>query len=526
MSEHDDVWSPAEKRAGRIGTEEQTGFKKGLKPRQVQMIGFGGAIGTGLFLGSGGRLEQAGPALLIDYAVCGIFAFLILRALGELVVHRPSSGSFVSYAREFYGEKMAFFSGWMYWVNWATTSIVDVTAVAIYVKWFGDVGMLPWLQGVPQWSIALIALVVVLGMNMISVKVFGELEFWAALIKVVALVAFLVVGSLFLIFGMPDGSPRGPTLIFENGGMFPNGVMPALVILQGVVFAYASIELVGTTAGETENPRKVIPKAINTVVMRIALFYVGSVLLLVLLLPYTAFHAGESPFVTLFRGVGFEAAAPIMELVVLTAALSSLNAGLYSTGRILHSMAKGGTAPAFAGRLSKAGVPYGGILLTSVVTLAGVVLNMVVPDQAFEIVLNLAAFGIISAWGTITLTNMRFVKLSKLGLYERPEYRMPGAPYTNWITLVFLAAVVVLIGFDYPTGTFTMLSMVVVAAALVAGWFACRGRVRAIAEQRLGETGMFPVVANLPHEPGEAGLRRRVEGRVTHDDEAGGGGRH
>ncbi len=186
---------------------EDQGYHKGLKPRQVQMIAIGGAIGTGLFMGAGGRLAAAGPALVISYAVCGFFAFMILRALGELVMHRPSSGSFVSYAREFFGEKAAFVTGWLYWLNWAMTAIVDITAVALYMNFFKKY----WapIADVPQWAWALAALILVLALNLISVKVFGELEFWFALIKVVALVSFLLVGIYFVIFGTPVGRAGG-----------------------------------------------------------------------------------------------------------------------------------------------------------------------------------------------------------------------------------------------------------------------------------------------------------------------------
>lgn len=476
---------------------EEEGFHKGLGPRQLQMIAIGGAIGTGLFLGAGGRLASAGPALAIDYLVCGLIAYLILRALGELVVHRPSSGSFVSYAREFYGEKAAYVSGWFYWINWAMTSIVDSTAIAMYVKWFGQYS--DFIAGIPQWLIAFVVVILVVGLNLISVKVFGELEFWFALIKVLALCTFLVLGVYFVIFGSPNTDVQpGFHLITENGGFFPNGVLPALVIMQGVVFAYASIELVGTTSGETRDARKVIPKAINTVIWRVAIFYVGSVVLLTLLLPYTAYSKDESPFVTFFSSIGVGYAGPIMELVVITAALSSLNAGLYSTGRILHSMAMAGSAPAFAKRISKNGVPYGGILLTACVAFMGVILNMVVPEDAFEIVLNIASLGIISSWATIVLAHMKFVQLTKRGVYPRPEYRMPGAPFTDWIVLVFLAGVLVLIGLDYPTGTYTIGLLVVIIPILIGGWYAVRKNVLAIAAERQGYTGISPVVADCP----------------------------
>jgi len=463
--------------------EEDSGYHKALKPRQIQMIAIGGAIGTGLFLGAGGRLAQAGPALILVYALCGFFAFLVLRALGELIMHRPSSGSFVSYAREFYGEKTAFVTGWMYWLNWAMTSVADVTAVALYMNFFKH--YVPWLGGIDQWVFALVALVIVLAMNLLSVKVFGELEFWFSLIKVLALATFLVVGIYFVVSGTPiDGHPAGFSIISDNGGLFPNGILPAFVIIQGVVFAYASIELIGTTAGETEDPRKVMPGAIRTVVFRLIVFYVGSVLLLSLLLPYTAYKAGESPFVTFFGTIGVEGADIIMNLVVLTAVLSSLNAGLYSTGRILHSMAVSGSAPAALAKMNKAGVPYGGIAVTAVVTVIGVALNAIIPAAAFEIALNLSALGIICAWGVIVLCQLKLWHLSRRGELVRPDFRMFGAPYTGILTLLFLFGVLVLMAFDYPVGTWTIASLALIAPALAVGWYLLRDRINRLAAER------------------------------------------
>lgn len=464
-------------------TAEDKGMHKGLKPRQIQMIAIGGAIGTGLFMGAGGRLAGAGPALMFSYAICGFFAFLILRALGELVVHRPSSGSFVSYAREFFGEKAAFVTGWLYWLNWAMTAIVDITAIALYMNFFAK--YVPWIGGVPQWVWALAALLLVLGLNLVSVKVFGELEFWFALIKVVALVAFLLVGTYFVIFGTPiEGHEVGFALIADNGGFFPNGLLPVVVVMQGVVFAYASIELIGTAAGETQNPEKVMPKAINTVIIRIAVFYVGSLVLLSLLLPYSAYKAGESPFVTFFGSIGVSGVDSIMNLVVLTAAMSSLNAGLYSTGRILRSMALAGSAPRFAAKLNSRGVPYGGIALTAAVAGLGVVLNAVVPAAAFEIVLNMAALGIIASWAMIVFCQLALFRLAKRGEAIRPAFRMIGAPYTGYLTLAFLLAVIVLMAFDSPVGTWTVASILVIIPLLMIGWYLSRGRIQAIAQAR------------------------------------------
>jgi L-asparagine permease len=473
--------------------QEDEGYHQGLKPRQLQMIAIGGAIGTGLFLGAGGRLADAGPALFVVYGICGIFVFFILRALGELVLHRPSSGSFVSYAREFLGEKAAFVAGWMYFLNWAMTAIVDSTAIATYFHYWSA------FDGIPQWLIALIALGAVLSLNLISVKLFGELEFWAALIKVLALLTFLVVGTVFLAGRYKiDGQSTGFGMLSQAGGFFPTGLLPLVIVTSGVVFAYAAVELVGTAAGETAHPEKIMPRAINSVIARIAVFYVGSLFLLGLLLPYSTYQAGESPFVTFFAKIGLEGAGTIMNVVVLTAAFSSLNAGLYSTGRILRSMAMNGSAPKFTSRMSKNGVPYGGILLTAFIGLFGVLLNGIVPGEAFEIVLNMAALGIIASWGTIVICQIQLFRWSNKGTIERPSFRLWASPYTGYVTLAFLVAVLVLMGFDYPIGTWTVATLVLIVPALIGGWYAVRAKVLAIAAEREGFTGPFPVVANRP----------------------------
>ncbi|MFJ9616773.1 amino acid permease [Streptomyces noursei] len=455
------------------------GYSKGLKGRHINMIAIGGAIGTGLFLGAGGRLHSAGPALAIAYAVCGLFAFFVVRALGELVVHRPSSGSFVSYAREFLGEKGAYVAGWMYVVNWSTTGIADITAIALYTHYWS------MFTSIPQWVMAMIALAVVLSINLISVKIFGEMEFWFAIIKVAALVVFMFIGIFLLATQHPvDGHTPGLNLITDHGGIFPTGLLPVVIVLQGVVFAYSAVELVGVTAGETSEPHKVVPKAVNSIMWRVGIFYVGSVILLAMLLPWNMFSANESPFVTVLSHVGIPHAGDVMNLVVLTAAMSSLNSGLYSTGRILRSMSMAGSAPKFAGRMNRNQVPYGGIMLTSAVCVLGVGLNYWLPGKAFEIVINIAALGIISTWCTIMVCHMVFVRRAKEGLVERPRFRLPGTPVTDIATIIFLLGVIVLMWFDDGVGRQTVLLIPVLAVALVGGWFAVRGRVRRIAEER------------------------------------------
>lgn len=455
------------------------GYSKDLKSRHINMIAIGGAIGTGLFLGAGGRMADAGPSLAIAYAVCGVFAFFVVRALGELVLYRPSSGAFVSYAREFMGEKGAFAAGWLYFLNWSTTAVADITAAATYAHFWA------MFSDIPQWVLALIALAVVLTANLISVKYFGEMEFWFAIVKVAALVAFMLVGIYLVVTQHPvDGHTPGFSTITDNGGIFPTGMLPMLLVIQGVVFAYASVELCGVAAGETESPEKIMPKAINSIMWRVGLFYVGSVVLLALILPYTAYSGDQSPFVTVMDKLGVPGAAGVMNLVVLTAALSSLNSGLYSTGRILRSMALSGSAPAFTGRMNKGQVPYGGILLTAGFGVLGVALNYVVPGQAFEIVLNFASIGILGTWGMIMLCSLLFWHRSQDGRVTRPSYQLPWAPYTQIATLFFLASVVVLMWWGGGIGRTTVMFLPLIAAALVGGWFVVCGRVNAIAAER------------------------------------------
>ncbi|MFY9714177.1 MAG: amino acid permease, partial [Microbacterium sp.] len=327
MAENEDVLQLKSPKSQHVDIGD-AGYAKGLKRRHMHMIAIGGSIGTGLFLGASGRMELAGPSLAIVYIICGAFAFFVVRALGELVMYRPSSGAFVSYAREFMGEKGAYTVGWLYFLNWSTTVVADITAVALYAHFWS------MFVAIPQWMLALIALAIVVAMNVISVKVFGEMEYWFALIKVGAIVLFGIIGIFLIVTGTEiDGHTPGVALIVDNGGLFPMGIAPMFIIALGVVFAFGGTELVGVAAGESENPRAVIPKAVNSIMWRIILFYAGSVVLFTLLLPWTAYSAGESPFVTVMNAIGIPGAGDIMNVVVLTAAMSSLNAGLYATGR-------------------------------------------------------------------------------------------------------------------------------------------------------------------------------------------------
>ena len=416
------------------------GYNKSLKNRHLQMIAIGGSIGTGLFMGAGGRLKDGGAGLMFAYAVCGIFAFLMVRALGELAIRRPSSGAFVSYAREFLGEKGAYITGWFFFLDWSVTVMADITAVALYLHYWTA------LKVVPQWVFALIALVLVFILNMLNVKMFGEAEFWFALIKVAAIVSFMVVAIVAIVLGLhtgtdPDGRAitAGAHNILGNGGFFPEGFPIVFALTLGVVFAFGGTEMVGVAAGEAKDAEKILPKAINSMILRIFVFYVGSVMLLALVLPYTSYSKTESPFVTFFSGIG--------------------------------------VAPRVAAGLNKHQVPAGGIIITSALGLLGVVLNAYLPGDAFDIVMNLAGIGIAGTWGAILVTHLAFLRRVQEGKEVRPAYRMPWAPWSNYAALAFFTIVVVSNVAD-PAGRWTLALFAVVAVMMVAGWYAVRGRIR------------------------------------------------
>ncbi|MDO4888186.1 MAG: amino acid permease [Actinomycetaceae bacterium] len=447
------------------------GYAKELKPRHIQMIAIGGSIGTGLFLGAGGRLAEGGSGLVFAYALCGVFAFFMVRALGELAIRRPSSGAFVSYAREFTGEKGAYVTGWMFFLDWSVTVMADITAVALYMQYWSA------FKSIPQWVMALVALALVFVLNMMSVKMFGEAEFWFAAIKVATIVGFMVI-AIWAVVTSQDvgGHTAGVHNITDHGGLFPEGFDKIFVLTLGVVFAFGGTEMVGVAAGEAKEAERVLPRAINSMILRIFVFYVGSVALMALVLPYNAYSSTQSPFVTFFSNLGIPHAGTVIQIVVLTAAMSSLNAGLYATGRTLRSMAMAGSGPRYAKRMNKNAIPSGGIIITSALGLFGVALNAALPGEAFDIVMNLAGIGIAGTWAAILVTHLAFLRRVKQGRERRPAYRMPLAPWSNYAALIFFT-VIVLSNVRDADGRWTLLLFAVVIVMMVAGWYYVRSRI-------------------------------------------------
>ncbi|MEV5538408.1 amino acid permease [Saccharopolyspora shandongensis] len=443
-------------------------YRKDLSTRHINMIAIGGAIGVGLFLGSGKALHQVGPGLILIYAIAGLMIFFVMRALGELLMYRPVSGSFAEYAGEFVGPWAKFAVGWGYWLVWIVTGMAEITAVGEYFQF--------WFPHVPQWIPALGALIVLSGVNLIAVKLFGEFEFWFALIKVLAIVGLIVLAAAILVFGFSDlGDTASLSNIWDNGGLFPNGAASSLLAFQIVMFAFVGVEMVGQTASESKNPQKVLPRAINSVMWRILIFYVGALIALTALVPWNQFPTTGSPFVHAFTLIGIPAAASVINFVVTTAALSSCNSGIYSTSRMLRTLSEDRQAPRSVSRLSGRAVPARAIGITFCAMLIGVVLNYFVPEQAFTYITSASTAGAIFTWGMIVIAHLVYRRKVARGELPAGPFRMPLAPYSNYVVLAFLAFVVVLLAFDAETRIALYITPVL-GVAMVIGYLAVRNK--------------------------------------------------
>ena len=432
---------------------------RGLKNRHIQMIAIGGAIGVGLFLGSARAIQAAGPALLLSYTLVGIAIFFIMRALGELLLYRPVAGSFATYAEEFVGPWAGFFTGWTYWFMWVVTGMAEITAVAVYVNF--------WYPDVPNWIPALVTLAVLYGINLIAVGFFGEFEFWFAIIKVVTIIGLIAIGLVIIVFGMGDlGASASFSNLWAHGGFAPLGMSGVLLSLTVVAFAFLGVELVGVTAGECERPETVLPRAINAVVWRILIFYIGALVVIMSLVPWNQLDPNQSPFVVVFDRIGIPAAAGIINFVVITAAASSCNSGIFSTGRMLYTLSQFGQAPRFLGKVNAGHVPAMGVTVSAAMMLIGVLLNYVVPEQVFIWVISVATVGALWTWGIILVAHMGYRKAVAEGRAEPSPFRMPGSPVTNWIALAFILVITLLLAADADT-----------RIALIVGpiWFAILG---------------------------------------------------
>jgi amino acid transporter, AAT family len=417
---------------------------RGLEERHITLMSLGAAIGVGLFLGSATAIKMAGPGILLGYAFSGLIMFFIMRALGEMAIQKPVAGSFSKYARDYLGPLAGYITGWNYWFLWVVTCMAEITAVGIYMEY--------WYPDVPRWIWALAALVIMATVNFLAVKAYGELEFWFALIKIVTILAMIVVGAGMIFFGLGNGGiATGIHNLWQHGGLFPNGIKGVLLSLQMVMFAYLGIEMIGVTAGEVKNPEKSLARAIDSVFWRILIFYVGALFVIMSVYPWEEIGTKGSPFVLTFEKIGIPGAAGIINFVVLTAALSSCNSGIFSTARMLFNLAEHGEAPKNFGKVTKNGVPGMAVIASAGALLIGVVLNYIVPAKVFTWVTSIATFGAIWTWAVILLSQIRYRKTLKPSEIKTLKYKVPLFPYTSYIALAFLAFVIGLMVYNPDT---------------------------------------------------------------------------
>lgn len=412
-------------------------LKRDLKNRHVQLIAIGGTIGTGLFLGSGRAIQLAGPSIIFSYLIIGISLFFVMRALGELLLSNAGYTSFTEFAAEYIGPWAGFVTGWTYWFCWIMTAMADIIAVGVYMQYWFDT---------PQWIPALACLVILLCLNLLTVKLFGELEFWFSLIKVVTIIALIVIGVVLLVIGFKTNTGTvSVTNLWSHGGMFPNGVSGFLLSLQLVVFSFVGVELVGVTAAETANPKKNIPSAINKIPVRILLFYIGAIFVILCVNPWTQLNAASSPFVEVFALIGIPVAAGIINFVVLTSAASAGNSGLFSTSRMLFTLSNNNEAPAKFAKLNKHAVPSNALITSTVVVSIGALLSKVIPEQAFTVVTTISAICFIWVWSIILISHIRYTK-TRPDLRAISTFKAPFTPFINYIVLgLFLFILIVML---------------------------------------------------------------------------------
>lgn len=421
--------------------ENEQELQRGLKNRHVQLISIGGAIGTGLFLGSGKTIQLAGPSILLAYLITGCICFFIMRALGELLLSNTNNHSFLDFIAEYLGKKAAFVTGWTYWFCWIAIAMADLTAIGMYVRY--------WAPGVPQWLPELIALILLLALNMVAVSLFGELEFWFALIKVVAIIAFILVGVyMILTHYQTSAGPAAISTLWSHGGFFPKGAKGFILSFQMVTFAFAGIELVGLVAGETKNPEKVLPEAINNIPIRIILFYLGSLFVIMSIYPWNSLNANESPFVEVFSEIGITMAASIINLVVLSAAASACNSAIYSTGRMLRSLSQEGSAPKRFKKLTTHLVPGQALVFSTIIIFISVVLNYIMPSEVFTLVSSIATTCFLFIWSMLVYTHLKY-RRSILGKKSH-SFKMPFYPISNYLVFLYMLFVcgVLILGED------------------------------------------------------------------------------
>ncbi|ACT05514.1 amino acid permease-associated region [Dickeya chrysanthemi Ech1591] len=415
--------------------DQQDGtLQRGLKNRHIQLIALGGAVGTGLFLGIAQTIKMAGPSVLLGYAIGGLIAFFIMRQLGEMVVEEPVAGSFSHFAYKYWGNFAGFASGWNYWVLYVLVAMAELSAVGIYVQY--------WWPGVPTWVSAAVFFVVINAINLANVKMYGELEFWFAIIKVVAIIGMIAFGGWLLLSG--HGGPEASiTNLWAQGGFFPNGISGLVMAMAVIMFSFGGLELVGITAAEADKPEESIPRATNQVIYRILIFYVGSLAVLLSLYPWGKVVEGGSPFVMIFHALNSDLVANILNVVVLTAALSVYNSCVYCNSRMLYGLAKQGNGPQSLLKVDRRGVPVVAIGISALATALCVLINYLIPGRAFELLMALVVSALVINWAMISLAHLKF-RASKEREGVQTRFKALWYPFGNYLCLAFMVGILVI----------------------------------------------------------------------------------
>lgn len=421
---------------------ETQDLKRGLNARHIRFMALGSAIGTGLFYGSAKAIQEAGPSVLIAYLIAGAAVYMVMRALGEMAVRNPVSGSFGQYATSYLGPIAGFLTGWTYAFEMIIVCLADVTAFGFYMGF--------WYPDVPRWIWVLSIVFFIGAINLCSVKVFGELEFWLSLLKVGAIIAMIAGGLGIMLFGFGlnvDSAATGVHNLWEHGGFMPNGVGGLIASLAVVVFAFGGIEIIGITAGEAKDPGRTIPRAINAVPLRILLFYVLTLFVLMSLFPWTQIGSQGSPFVQIFDGLGIKSAATILNIVVISAAVSAINSDIFGAGRMLYGMARQGQAPRGFAAVSESGVPWMTVVVMTVALLLGVLLNYLIPEDVFVLIASIATFATVWVWLMILLSQVAMRRKMSPAEVAELKFPVPFWPIGPLLAIAFLVFVIGVLGY-------------------------------------------------------------------------------
>ncbi|CAI8894174.1 amino acid permease [Pseudomonas marginalis] len=443
--------------------QQEKGLKRGLSARHIRFMALGSAIGTGLFYGSASAIQMAGPAVLLAYLIGGAAVFMVMRALGEMAVHNPVSGSFGQYASTYLGPLAGFILGWTYAFEMIIVCLADVTAFGIYMGfWFPEVARWVWVLGI----VFLIG-----GLNLCNVKVFGEMEFWLSLLKVGAIVAMILGGFGIMLFGIHSAGETqasGLSNLWAHGGFMPNGIGGLIASFAVVMFAFGGIEIIGITAGEAKDPQRVIPKAINAVPLRILLFYVLTLFVLMAIYPWPQIGSQGSPFVQIFSNLGIGSAATLLNIVVISAAVSAINSDIFGAGRMMYGLAQQGQAPKGFARLSRQGVPWMTVVVMGAALLGGVLLNYLIPENVFLLIASIATFATVWVWLMILFTQVAMRRSMTKEQVAELKFPVPFWPYAPAAAIVFMLFVFGVLGYFPDTQAALLVGAVWIVLLVVA----------------------------------------------------------